>query len=299
MFDGKDLTTEHQPLKRLGDRLPVAEDAKVQSAREANVLSVTYYNVRDIPFSPAEPENGGDTGPYDPKKPVLMKLSDEPAPENGLDNLLAQFQPQAAAPPPVENNPAAAILATLQGLNPAAQQPAPAAPAANPLGSLLASLVGAQAAATPAQPAPAVDFNALLQSLGAAQQPAQQAQPADGIAALLATIAGGAPPVPNAQQPPQMQHQNSWDEHDRGSSRWDQRSSGRDVRRELREKSGWSDDHERSNPPGQGGGWKKWDNNNKSKVKGKKKPLKTIPCQFYRDGRCRMGEDCRFAHIDD
>lgn len=285
MYAGDDGICIRHAFKRLGTVLADAPDAKVQAAREASILAVQYFSEREIPFSPKEPVDDGSDN-IDPNKPIIMQLAADAtpvstappaaAPVPDLSAILAQFggQPASAPAPAAPENPAAAILQSLQALAPQPQQQASAADT-NPLASILGLIANQTAApAAPTQPVPTPDLSAVLQALTQPQQ--QQPAAANPIGNLLASLTGGQIGVP--------QNNTVWD---------DQNRNGRDIRKELQERTGWTEQE-----PNFRSGGKKWKKAHKEKKYHDPKKKYTKACTYYMQNRCTKGDECPFLHTD-
>jgi hypothetical protein len=282
-----------------------------------------------------------------PIKPAVTPTPPPAIPQTtDLSSLLSAMQlPQ----PQPQANPAQNILANFQAFQqPAPQQATP--PPQMDFTTLLSSMFGAAAAAAQQQQQPQPQANFLQNFLAQAQQPQSQQQagqqapaaPNAAIADLLSKLA-----VPNAQAPfpaaafpalfpmPQQQPQQqpptapkAWNGYDNQqgnqqqgySSQGEERSTSKDVRRELRDAVGWSDGEPKEAPtPPQGnasGGGGKWGKHGKkvsarlysshpvaktntSPQKDKKKHTdtkNTVLCTFFAKGNCRHGDSCRFSH---
>lgn len=71
----KNASTEHA-IKRGGNKIPISEEAKIQSQRELGTLSALYTSSQSIPFSPQEPDAGNDGLQESDKEPIVIPLPD-------------------------------------------------------------------------------------------------------------------------------------------------------------------------------------------------------------------------------
>src|SRR5690606_30289954 len=72
----------------------------------------------------------------------------------------------------------------------------------------------------------------------------------------------------------------------------DQNRSGRDIRKELQERTGWTEQE----PNFRGG--KKWKKAHKEKKYHDPKKKYTKACTYYMQNRCTKGDECPFLHTD-
>lgn len=269
------------PEKRGGTAPVESEEAKVQAQRELVTLAAFYNSPSDIPFSPKEPdETAEDAKAAEPPTDIplpdeirtrlgiptapIIPVSQPAAPQTtDLSSLLSAFQqpPQQQLQP---SNLPQDLFSTLQAFMPqqAPQMAAPQYPV--DLTSLLSAIsAGNQQTSQQHMQQPQPNF--IQQQM---QQQGGQ-MPNTAITELLAKLAGsipagtpqGFPGIPGfpgimpqqqqqqaqQQQPPtaprawngvydgQMGNQANYD------NQRDERNSSRDVRRELRDAVGWSD----------------------------------------------------------
>ncbi|KAL5333347.1 hypothetical protein BJX70DRAFT_403688 [Aspergillus crustosus] len=300
-IDDADVSPEDRArnfVKRIGTQQPISPEAKAQEHREATTLMVFYTSPADVPSSAKEPpppdadETAPEVVPFG-ELPDIVKgrqekyytmIKPQPAPQSQpstqnsqfVFNLLKSIQnpgQQQSTPPPQAPQPAQTPAFNLeQTISMLRQQQPQPQPAPVP-----------QAA-----PAPAIDQRLLAMLYG--QQSAQQPQPQPQAQAQA---------QPQPQQgviPPYLaaifsQFNNTSQGQGQGLSQQlttsTPQTSGHyedPERKRMRENGGYDEPDER---------WKR----NKMNPPNKKHPKAgSVPCRYWREGKCLKGDECTFRH---
>ena len=291
-------TIDEQELARnytnRGGKLEIrSEERVVQEQRELSTLLAFYTNLSDIPASPREPNDAfaGELakeesfGPPTEETKVgfefanLVGLTLTYPPQNREAEANARRNPAGHGNPPVPD--IANLLRIIQGQNqtqpqhpPPLQPPPQPVAAPTPLEAIFAQFNNTSQQQAPVmqqpaqQPTPGFDLQAALTGM----QPAVQPQPGFGapqqpqlnIQAILAQM-GGQP----ASHVPQMQ----------GYGYGNQLQSDNDRKRQFDQDEA---DYGRKRARGAPGS--------------DKLPYKTKVCKYWKDGKCRWGENCSYLH---
>ncbi|PWY87480.1 hypothetical protein BO70DRAFT_385771 [Aspergillus heteromorphus CBS 117.55] len=284
-------------VKRGGNQEPTSAEKKAQEHREATTLMVFYTSPADVPSTPKEPPPP-DTDEAAPEVVSFGELPDHvkarqdryfamvnpqptPAPQSALNgqfditNLLKVIQtgPQQYSTPPVpQPQPAQAPMSDLERtFSMFRQQQQPQAPVLQ---------MPQLPPASQAQAAQGVDFQRLLSIINTQQQmqPAapvvpqvQPSQPsiAPNLAAIISQITSQTQ-QPSVASAPQSGHYED------------------PERKRMRESGGLDgQDDDRFNSS-------KRNRSNESNKKHPKAGL--VPCRYWREGKCRKGDECTFRH---
>ncbi|KAL4866768.1 hypothetical protein BDV12DRAFT_130597 [Aspergillus spectabilis] len=300
-IDHDDVSPEDRArnfMKRIGAQQPTSPEAKAQEHREATTLMVFYTSPADVPSSAKEPPPP-DADEVTPEVVIFGELPDLVKARQEKYYAMIKPQPPPPSKPNAQNNQFVFnLLKSIQ--NPGQQQqptPPPQAPqpAQTPAFNLEQTInMLRQQQPQPQQPPPVpqavqpppIDQQRLLAMLYA-QQPAQQppqpqpqpqTQPQQGaippyLAAIFAQF-GSQNPNPNQsqnQQLPTHTPQTSGHYED-------------PERKRMRENGGYEPPEDR---------WKR----NRMNAPNKKHPKAgSVPCRYWREGKCLKGDDCTFRH---
>ncbi|KAL4875645.1 hypothetical protein BJY04DRAFT_211180 [Aspergillus karnatakaensis] len=274
-------------VKRIGTQQPTSPEAKAQEHREATTLMVFYTSPADVPSSAKEPPPPD----ADEATPEVLSFGELPDLVKGRqDKYYAMTKPQ----PPPQSQPGAQsnlnVFDILKSMNQGQQQSTPPPQVSQPAqttGFSLEQTINMLRQQQPQQPAPVPQtaqppaIDPQIWALLYGQQPAQQPppppqQPQQGalnpqLAALIAQFSN--------QNQNQSQSQHSAPTAPQTTGHYED-----PERKRMRESGGYEPVEDR---------WKR----NRMNTPNKKHPKAgSVPCRYWREGKCLKGDDCTFRH---